>query len=71
MSRSRAGENRIEEYVDAVRGLRALEAAQKDEGSTPERVAAIREAKGRVGDALRMLTGGQLGEARRRLAVTA
>jgi hypothetical protein len=64
----RIAEARVEEYVDAVRGVRALETAERDEGKTLDRSAALREARGRVGDALRLLTGGQLGEAKRRLA---
>ncbi len=59
---------KITTYVDAVHGLRALQQAETDEGKTPGRTAAIAAAKTAVGLALRALTGGELGQARRILA---
>ncbi len=59
---------KIASYVDAVHGLRALQQAEADEGKTPERTAAIAAARTAMGLALRVLTGGELGQARRILA---
>jgi hypothetical protein len=55
----------IEKYVEAVRELRALEQADKDDGTTPERTQAIKQARVMVTERIRVLTGGQLGQARR------
>jgi hypothetical protein len=60
-------ETKIENYVEAIRAWRALEQAVKDDGQTPERARAITQAKAAVYDARKVMTGGELGEAQRRL----
>ena len=60
-------EKRIDAFVDATRGLRALRQAVIDEGETPSRLAAITQAKADLKHAEAMLNGSQLGAARRQL----
>lgn len=62
-----SGEKKIEAYVDAVRGHRALLRATELEGKTPERDRLTKMAAATVSERIRCLTGGQIGEARRRL----
>jgi len=62
---TRGGEKYIERYVDAMRGLRALEQAEKDDGKTEDRTRSINEAKVQVHEYRRLLTGGQIGKAHR------
>ncbi len=50
---------KIDTYVDAVHGLRALQQAEADESKTHERTAAIAAARMAMGLALRALTGGE------------
>lgn len=60
------GKQCIAEYVDAVRAWDAL--ARQDAADISGFTVALRAAAKRVAQAERTLTGGQLGEARRRLA---
>ena len=53
----------IDKYVDAVRGLRALEQARRDDGQ--ERKEEIKAARVMVAERLRPLSGGDLGKANR------
>ena len=61
------GEANIEKYVDAMRAYRALQNAEKLEGKTEERTRLLKAAKDRVSERMRLLTGGMLGEATRRM----
>lgn len=63
------GEKSIEAYMDAWRTVRGLEQANQDEGRTPERDRALKEAKAMLSERTRPMTGGMLGEAKRRLFV--
>jgi hypothetical protein len=60
------GSRKVHAYADAVRTVRALEQAVKDDGQ--DRAQAIKDAKAEVQIRLRVLTGGQLGAVRRELA---
>ena len=59
---------KIDAYVDAVKELRALHLAIKLEGVTDERARLVKLAGVRVTERMRVLTGGQIGHARRILA---
>ncbi len=63
----RKAEKSIELYVDAVHALRALELAAELEPKV-DRARLLRDARATVTERMRVLTGGQIGEARRRLA---
>jgi len=57
----------VEKYIEAVKTLRALEQAAKDDGMTPERAHAIKEAKGVLGERMRVMRGGDIALAQRRM----
>jgi hypothetical protein len=61
--------NKVETYIDAVRERAAIERAIEEEGQTPERLSALRQAKDRMAIAYGRLNGGQIAAARRALAV--
>jgi hypothetical protein len=61
--------NLIEAYVDATRTVNALRVAEQEEGKTPSRSAAITKAIAEQVSILRQMNGGDLGKARRILAV--
>jgi hypothetical protein len=63
---ARSGEKLIEAFIDARRTLHGLEQAEVQEGKTPERTRAIKEAKADILLVQRQMTGGMLGEAQRR-----
>lgn len=63
---ARSGEKLIEAFIEARATVRGLEQANRDEGKTPERTRAIRDAKADVSLIQRQMTGGQIGEAQRR-----
>jgi len=56
---------RVDRYVDAVRTLRALEQAERDDGKTEERTRAIKQARDRAVELRRPLRGGDCGLAER------
>jgi len=58
---------RVDRYVDAVRTLRALEQAERDEGTTEGRTRAIQLARDRARELRRPLRGGDCGLAERLL----
>lgn len=60
--------NLVEAFVEASRTVNALKAAEKEEGTTPSRSAAITRAKAEQMDIYAQLRGGDLGKARRILA---
>ena len=61
------GEHAIAEYVEAERALRAILAQQDIAADVPDFEHAVTRARARVKAAYAKLTGGQLGDARRRL----
>jgi hypothetical protein len=61
---------KVERYLDAVRERNALQDAIRYEGETPQRLAALRQAKERLLLAYGKLTGGEIAQARRQLAGT-
>lgn len=61
---------RVEDYVDAVLGRRALERAIALEGATPGRSEALLKARIAVKNAEAKLNGTQIGQARRLLSGT-
>lgn len=62
------GDKKVDTYVDAVRGLRALEQALEEEGPTPARSTALAQARIDVALAHRKLHGREVWLAGRLLA---
>jgi hypothetical protein len=59
------GERKIDRYLDALAEVSALSVAITLEGNTDERSRLLQQAKVRVTERMRVLTGGQLGQAHR------
>ena len=59
---------RIEQYVEIATEVSALEEAAKLDGLTEDRQRLIKQAKNRLSEALRSMTGGDISKARKLLA---